>query len=124
MVTRFSFRSRNPQRDQMTDDARNRRLLDMIDALRKEMASERDGLARRRESVASDAAYLSESMEDSASARMAGRLDALTEALLHAERRMAMLARQIVFMDQLRGQAVELTGQGGDVPAKESEGQA
>ncbi|MBE7184209.1 MAG: hypothetical protein INR68_07355 [Methylobacterium mesophilicum] len=108
----------------MTDDARRRRLLDLIDALRREMASERDGLARRTESVASDAAYLSDSMEEGASARMAGRLDALTDALLHAERRMATLARQIVFMDRLRGQAAALTEQGGDLPAKESEGQA
>jgi hypothetical protein len=123
MATRFSFRSRNPERDQLTDDARARRLLDLIDGLRTEMAREREGLARRTESVAADAAYLSESMEDGASARKAGRLDALTEALLHAEQRMATLARQIIFMDRLRGQAADLLERKGDLVPEESEGQ-
>lgn len=100
----FGFRTRSGERDQATDTQRLDRLRRLLGELAAEISAERSGLEKRYSSTTADAAFLAEAIENnSASGRSQGRMDDLTSSILACERRLEVLSRQALLVDELTG---------------------
>lgn len=103
MASIFGFRSRNPERDRQTDIQRFDRLAKLFDQISAEIEAEKAGLENRYRSTAANAAFLVEAVENgSASTGKLSDVNAMTNAILNCERRIAELARQNGVMKDLR----------------------
>jgi len=99
----FRFRTRSPERDRQTDTARFGRIQEVLEEISDEMGREKTGFEKRYGSVAADAAFLFEAMENEAgSAKDSNRIADLTNTLQACERRIAFLKKQILFMEECR----------------------
>lgn len=99
----FRFKTRNPDRDRQTDATRFQRIQDLLDEVSNEIGRERSGFEKRYGSVAADAAFLFEALENEAgSAKDADRIAGLTETLQACERRIAFLKKQNLFLKECR----------------------
>ena len=99
------FRVRSPRRDRETDAARAARLLTLVDGLRKEIERERDGLRNRHESIAFQAAFSQQALEDDEATSMSPAINDLTEMMIRYMERITALEKQIDFVTGLRAQA-------------------
>ncbi|WP_202313976.1 hypothetical protein [Mesorhizobium sp. L-8-10] len=99
----FGFKTRSAERDQQTDAARFQRIRDVIAEVSGEMDREKSGFEKRYGTVAADAAFLVEAMDNEASpSGDSERIATLTETLRACERRIAFLNRQMLFMEECR----------------------
>ena len=99
----FSFRTRNPQRDQETDDIRISRLRMLLDDLRVEMEREGAGLRDRYESVTMRAAFSQQALENERGGpELSSEIDGLTETMMRYTQRIASLEKQIAFVTEMR----------------------
>jgi hypothetical protein len=100
------FRTRGPQRDRETDNARISRLFAHLDDLRAEIERERDGLRSRYESVTARAAFSQQALEnDQTAPEMSSAVDELTRTMINYTRRLAALDEQAAFVIDLRERA-------------------
>jgi predicted RNase H-like nuclease (RuvC/YqgF family) len=97
----FGFKTRNPGRDSQTDTARFLRVQDMLSGISEEMQRERAGLEKRYGTVAADAAFLFEALENEPE-KDSSRIAELTDTLQSCERRIAALKKQMLFMEDCR----------------------
>lgn len=98
-----SFRTRSPDRDRDTDRARIERLFSLADEVAGEIAREHEGLRKRRKREADDAGFLLEaSANGDVAATAEKRLDTLSASVMRAESRLALLDRQLAWLDELR----------------------
>ncbi|WP_439501682.1 hypothetical protein [Aminobacter ciceronei] len=103
MASIFAFRTRSPDRDRQTDEARFGQLSRALDELAAGIEAERTGIRNRYEAVSANAAFLVEAMENSAvSVLRAREMDQLTESLKACLRRIEALGRQKDFVAGLR----------------------
>lgn len=103
MASIFAFRTRSPDRDRKTDEARFGQLSRALDELAAGIEAERTGIRNRYEAVSANAAFLVEAMDNSAvSVLRVGEMDQLTESLKACLRRIEVLARQKEFVSGLR----------------------
>jgi len=103
MASIFAFRTRSPDRDRQTDEARFGQLSRTLDELAAGIEAERTGIRNRYEAVSANAAFLVEAMDNSAvSVLRVGEMDQLTESLKACLRRIEVLARQKEFVSGLR----------------------
>lgn len=103
----FRFRTRNPARDQQTDEDRLDRLRRILREFRAEIEHERDGLRARYEGIMADAAFSQQALEDDrASAAISARIDDMTEAMIRYNERIALLESQIAFVTDLDQKAI------------------
>lgn len=103
MASIFAFRTRSPDRDRQTDEARFGQLSRALDELAAGIEAERTGIRNRYEAVSANAAFLVEAMENSAvSVLRAREMDQLTESLKACLRRIEVLGRQKDFVSGLR----------------------
>lgn len=99
----FRFKTRSPDRDRLTDTARFQRIRDLLAEVSNEMDREKTGFEKRYGTVAADAAFLFEAMDnDAAPAGDSERIADLTETLHACERRIAFLNKQMLFMEECR----------------------
>jgi len=99
----FGFRTRSAERDEATDAGRLDRLERLLDELTTEISIEKAGLENRYRAATTDAAFLVDAIEnDSVSERSNERVDDLTAAILRCEKRLGVLARQAVLLDDFR----------------------
>lgn len=99
----FGFRTRNPERDDATDQRRFDRLARLLNEISDEISMERSGLERRYRSATTDAAFLVEAIEnDGASERSTNRVEELTASILNCERRLDFLSRQAAVLNEFR----------------------
>lgn len=103
--TRKQFRVRSLRRDRETDATRAARMLGLVDGLRKEIERERDGLRDRYESIAAQAAFSQQALEDEQDTSMSSTITDLTDVMIRYSARIAALEKQIDFVTSLRGQA-------------------
>ncbi|AMS39987.1 MULTISPECIES: hypothetical protein [Aminobacter] len=103
MASIFAFRTRSPDRDRQTDEARFGQLSRALDELAAGIEAERTGIRNRYEAVSANAAFLVEAMENSAvSVLRAREMDQMTESLKACLRRIEALGRQKDFVAGLR----------------------
>lgn len=103
MAPVFSFRTRSPDRDRNSDRSRIERLVSAADEVAVEITRERDGLQKRRQREVDDAGFLLEaSSNGDVAAATDGRLEALSSSVMLAESRLALLERQLAWLDELR----------------------
>ena len=103
MASIFAFRTRSPDRDRQTDEARFGQLSRALDEIAAGIEAERSGIRGRYEAVSANAAFLVEAMENSAvSVLRAREMDQLTESLKACLRRIEVLGRQKDFVAGLR----------------------
>lgn len=103
MASIFAFRTRSPDRDRQTDEARFGQLSRALDELAAGIEAERTGIRNRYEAVSANAAFLVEAMENSAvSVLRAREMDQMTESLKAGLRRIEALGRQKDFVAGLR----------------------
>lgn len=104
MASIFAFRTRSPDRDRQTDEARFGQLSRALDELAAGIEAERTGIRSRYEAVSANAAFLVEAMDNSAavSAQRVGEMNQLTESLKACLRRIEVLGRQKDFVSGLR----------------------
>lgn len=118
----FGFKTRSADRDRQTDTMRFQRIRDLIAEVSGEMDREKTGFEKRYGTVAADAAFLVEAMDNEAA--LAGdneRIASLTESLRACERRIAFLNKQMLFMEECRQfvqQFVDANGIDAGGPAK------
>lgn len=99
-MARFSFRTRNPQRDQQTDQRRLEGLLHYIRALRDEIEAERQGLNARFQDAQLSAAFAFETFENGEGDDLGAKADEMAVAMRRCEERIAALDRQLAFLRQ------------------------
>lgn len=105
----FGFRTRSAERDEATDAGRLERLARLLDELTNEISVEKAGLENRYRSATTDAAFLVDAIEnDGVSDRSRDRVDDLTAAILSCEKRLTILARQVVLLDDFRKELASL----------------
>ncbi len=118
----FGFKTRSADRDRQTDTMRFQRIRDLIAEVSGEMDREKTGFEKRYGTVAADAAFLVEAMDnDAAPAGDNERIASLTETLRACERRIAFLNKQMLFMEECRQfvqQFVDANGIDAGGPAK------
>ncbi|CAN7512180.1 hypothetical protein [Aminobacter aminovorans] len=103
MASIFAFRTRSPDRDRQTDEARFGQLSRALDELAAGIEAERTGIRNRYEAVSANAAFLVEAMDNSAVSVLRVReMDQLTESLKACLRRIEVLGRQKDFVSGLR----------------------
>ncbi len=103
----FSFRTRRPERDRQTDHARVERLLVLADEIAAEVTAERNGLRNRRQKEVDDAGFLLEANSNGdMAANEESRLTSLSSSVISAESRLALLDKQLAWLNKLR-QAME-----------------
>jgi hypothetical protein len=97
------FLIRSPDRDRRTDVARMTRLRQALLQIGQEVADERTGLERRYLEAEADAAFAQERVEDGLENQaLTARVDDLTETMINYSRRIAMLEKQIAYVEQMR----------------------
>lgn len=102
MAPVFPFKTRNPDRDRASDQARIGQFAVLAAEIGRAIAREHEGLAQRRQREADDAAFLMEAAADGEAAATAPqRLATLSASLMAAERRLALLERQLAWLDGL-----------------------
>lgn len=118
----FGFKTRSADRDRQTDTMRFQRIRDLITEVSNEMDREKTGFEKRYGTVAADAAFLVEAMDNEAApAGDNERVASLTETLRACERRIAFLNKQMLFMEECRQfvqQFVDANGIDAGGPAK------
>lgn len=102
---RKPFRVRSLRRDRETDATRAARLLGLVEGLRKEIERERDGLRDRHESIAAQAAFSQQALEDDQDTSISPVINDLTDVMIRYSARIAALERQIDFVTGLRAEA-------------------
>jgi hypothetical protein len=103
MASIFAFRTRSPDRDRQTDEARFGQLSRALDELAAGIEAERTGIRNRYEAVSANAAFLVEAMDNSAVSVLRVReMDQMTESLKACLRRIEVLGRQKDFVSGLR----------------------
>lgn len=100
MELREIFPTRNPERNRQNDAVRRERLRAAIQAIQAEVRSELDGIRRRYEAAATNAAFLFDAIENGESDSDA-RLDDLSASLKNYETRVTELSGQIEFLNGL-----------------------
>lgn len=103
--TRKPFRVRSLRRDRETDATRAARLLGLVEGIRKEIERERDGLRGRHESIAAQAAFSQQALEDNQDTALSSSITDLTDVMIRYSARIAALEKQIDFVTGLRAQA-------------------
>lgn len=97
------FLTRNPNRDRENDLARMNRLQQTLQQIGLELANERSGFEKRYLSASADAAFSQEIVEDRQDdGTLSARVDDLTTTLINYTRRIAMLDRQIAYLDGMQ----------------------
>lgn len=118
----FGFKTRSADRDRQTDTTRFQRIRDLLAEVSGEMDREKTGFEKRYGTVAADAAFLVEAMDNEAApAGDNERIASLTETLRACERRIAFLNKQMLFMEECRQfvqQFVDANGIDAGGPAK------
>ncbi len=102
---RKPFRVRSLRRDRETDATRAARLLGLVEGLRKEIERERDGLRDRHESIAAQAAFSQQALEDDQDTSISPVINDLTDVMIRYSARIAALEKQIDFVTGLRAEA-------------------
>lgn len=108
------FLIRNPNRDRQTDVARMTRLRQTLLQIGQEVADERAGLEKRYLAASADAAFAQERVEDGLEGtNLSARVDDLTETMINYAKRIAMLDKQIAYVDRMRKDLDDFTTENG-----------
>ncbi len=117
---RKPFRVRSLRRDRETDATRAARLLGLVEGLRKEIERERDGLRDRHESIAAQAAFSQQALEDDQDTSISPVINDLTDVMIRYSARIAALEKQIDFVTGLRAEAELFPYENEDVATPET----
>lgn len=103
MASILGFRTRSASRDVETDKDRFGNIEQVLRQTAAQIEAERAGLAKRYETVAANAAFLAQAIDnDEASSKSGQSVSELTGQLLASERRLAELIRQSQIVAELR----------------------
>jgi chromosome segregation ATPase len=100
----FAFRTRNPDRDRVSDAQRFQALCGALEELAGQIRREEAGLKNRYEQVRDQAAFAMQNLDNGAAGNLSERADALTRSLAQCEARLAALKTQLDFLARLRGE--------------------
>ncbi len=98
----FGFRTRNPERDRLSDATRFLSIKRAIRDVVVETERERDGFRRRYDDASVNAAFSFENMENEGeTAKASAQVDNLTQALTRFSQRIDFLEKQMAFMQEI-----------------------
>jgi hypothetical protein len=98
----FGFRTRNPERDRLSDATRFLSIKRAIRDVVVETERERDGFRRRYDDASVNAAFSFENMENEGeTAKVSAQVDSLTQALTKFSQRIDFLEKQMAFMHEM-----------------------
>jgi hypothetical protein len=98
----FGFRTRNPERDRLSDATRFLSIKRAIRDVVVETERERDGFRRRYDDASVNAAFSFENMENEGeTAKVSAQVDNLTQALTKFSQRIDFLEKQMAFMHEM-----------------------
>jgi hypothetical protein len=98
----FRFRTRNPERDRLSDATRFLSIKRAIRDVVAETERERDGFRRRYDDASVNAAFSFENMENEGeTAKVSAQVDNLTQALTKFSQRIDFLEKQMAFMHEM-----------------------
>ena len=98
----FGFRTRNPERDRLSDATRFQSIKRAIRDVVVETERERDGFRRRYDDASVNAAFSFENMENEGETeKVSAQVDNLTQALTRFSQRIDFLEKQMAFMQEM-----------------------
>jgi hypothetical protein len=98
----FRFRTRNPERDRLSDATRFLSIKRAIRDVVSETERERDGFRRRYDDASVNAAFSFENMENEGETeKVSAQVDSLTQALTRFSQRIDFLEKQMAFMHEM-----------------------
>jgi hypothetical protein len=98
----FGFRTRNPERDRLSDATRFLSIKRAIRDVVVETERERDGFRRRYDDASVNAAFSFENMENEGETeKVSAQVDSLTQALTRFSQRIDFLEKQMAFMHEM-----------------------
>jgi hypothetical protein len=98
----FGFRTRNPERDRLSDATRFQSIKRAIRDVVLETERERDGFRRRYDDASATAAFTFENMENEGETEKASaQVEDLTQSLARFSKRIEFLEKQVTFMREM-----------------------
>src|SRR5690606_4984851 len=97
----LNIRTRNSDRDRVTDLSRLKRLEELLHQLRGEVENERDGLQSRYDTTQSSAAFALDAFENGGDEHLSDQADSLGSQMKRYQDRMATLEHQKAFLKDI-----------------------
>jgi transposase len=97
----FGFKTRHPERDRRTDEARFQHLKATLEGLLAEIKAEANGLEARYRNAADNAAFSLEVYENEGAEPLSAKAGDLTRAALNCSKRLGILDRHADFLRDL-----------------------
>jgi hypothetical protein len=107
----FGFKTRHPERDRKTDEARFDQLQATLESLLVEIKAEAKGLEARHRNAADNAAFSLEVYENEGAEPLSAKAGELTRAALSCSKRLEILDLQADFLRDLQEKTSALIGE-------------